>query len=250
MRIGKIEVKRRVWIGLLFALAVTGGWWEWTRAKPPAVTIATPPKRPLLRRIMDQGTGDKVMQERAQLFDPTPLFFPTEWNFGQSPLRNSIRRQPAQVFASFEPKLTFAEQNIKPYGTETFTAPEKMSDVLMQGNEAPFAGMGQIDVERPTLSERAGFLEVRGLIDGKTIISQALSGLILSRMDFDPMEFLVVVSSTGIIGEPVIVHWSSTDSAASGGGEEVEGFFRSYLVKTFRLGERLQPGRYRVLVGP
>ena len=251
MRIGKIEVKRRVWVGLLFALTVTGGWWEWTRAKPEVVAIATPSTQPILRRIPGKaGTGDQVMNERAQMFDPTPLFFPTEWNFGQGPLRNSIRRQPAQVFASFEPKLTFAEQNMKSYGTETSTAPEKLSDVLVQGNEAPFAGMEQIDVQRPALVERTGFLEVRGLVDGKAIISQALNGLTLPRLDFDPLEFLVAVSSAGIVGEPVIVHWSSTDSVAAGGSEEVEVFLRSYLVKTFRLGERLQPGRYRVLVGP
>lgn len=250
MRLGKIEVKRRVWVGLLFALAVTGGWWEWTRARPAAVVIATPPKQPFLLTGVGPGRGDPLMNERAQLFDPTPLFFPTEWNFGQSPLRDSIRRQPAQVFASFEPVLTFADQNMKSYGTEASVVPDKLTDVLVQGNEAPFAGMGQIDVQRPALAERAGFLEVKGLMDGKTIISQALAGLILPRLDFDPLEFLVVVSSSGIVGEPVVVHWSSSDSLAAGGSEEVEVFFRSYLVKTFRLGERLHPGRYRVLVGP
>jgi hypothetical protein len=51
-----------------------------------------------------------------------------------------------------------------------------------------------------------------------------------------------VVSSAGLIGDPILVTGS--------GWEEVDTFFRSYLVKTFRLGERLNPGRYRVLVGP
>lgn len=250
MRLGKYEVKRRVWVGLVFALIVTGGWWEWTRARPPAVTTPVSQKQPLVRIGSGRGMGDGVMNERAQLFDPIPLFFPTEWNFGQSPLRESIRRQPAQVFASFEPKLTFEDQNMKSYGTEDLVVPEKMTDVLAQGNEAPFAGMGQIDVRRPALAERTGFLEVRGLFDGKVVISQALAGLKLPRLDFDPLEFLVVVSSAGIVGEPVMVHWSSPDSVATGGSEEVEVFIRSYLVKTFRLGERLHPGRYRVLVGP
>lgn len=56
------------------------------------------------------------------------------------------------------------------------------------------------------------------------------------------MEFLAVVSSAGLIADPVLVNGS--------GWEEVDNFFRSYLVKSFRLGERLNPGRYRVLVGP
>jgi hypothetical protein len=60
------------------------------------------------------------------------------------------------------------------------------------------------------------------------------------------MEFLILVSNAGIVGEPVLMtgsRWEEVD-------EEVDAFFRSYLVKTFRLGERLSPGRYRVLVGP
>src|SRR5450759_3479730 len=99
MRIGKIEVKRRVWISLIFALAVTGVWWVWTRAKQQAVAAAAPVRQPFVRLAgAGTGAGDQVLRERAELFDPTPLFFPTEWNFGQRPLRESMRRQPGQVF--------------------------------------------------------------------------------------------------------------------------------------------------------
>ena len=56
------------------------------------------------------------------------------------------------------------------------------------------------------------------------------------------MEFLAVVSSGGVIGELVLTSGS--------GWEDVDTFFQSYLVKTFCLGERLNPGRYRILVGP
>ena len=40
MRIGKIEVKRRVWVGLGFAVVVTVGWWAWTRARTQAMSVA------------------------------------------------------------------------------------------------------------------------------------------------------------------------------------------------------------------
>jgi len=243
VRIGKIEVKRRVWVGLACAVAVTAVWWGWTQAKPSAMAVARQAPQPFVRLAgAGTATNDQVLRERADLFDPTPLFFPTEWNYGQRPLRESLRRQPGQIFGSFQPKWTFADQTLKSYGVEATPAPEKLSDVLAQGNEAPFAGIGHIDVSRSALPERVGFLEVRRFGSSEPIIEQTLRYLALPRLDHAPLEFLVVISSAGIVGEPVL--------ASGSGWEEVDGFFRSYIVKTFRLGERLNPGRYRVLVGP
>lgn len=241
MRIGKFEIKRRVWIGLAFALGVTGIWWNTARVKP-AVVLPAPAKTPFVR-LAGVGTGvsDRVLREQAELMDPTPLFFPTKWNFGQRPLGAGIRHQPGQVFDSFGEKITLGEQNIKTYGSEA-VVPEKLADVLVQGNEAPFAGMGQIDVPRSELEQRSGFLEVNDMKTGETVIGQSFNGISLPRMDFIPVEFLAVVSSAGLVGDLVLVSGS--------GREEIDGFFRAYLVKSFRLGERLRPGRYRVLVGP
>jgi hypothetical protein len=247
MRIGNLKVKRRVWIGALIAVAVTGAWGLWTRARRQVAAVAAPGRAPFVRLAgTGTGGGDRVMRERAELYDPTPLFFPTEWNFGQQPLPASLRRQPGQVFGSFEANYTFPEQNLKAYGTEELAVPEKLSDVLAQGNEDPFAGMGQVDVQRPALANRSGFLEVKGLAGGNTVIAEALGGLSLPRPDFGPLEYLVAVSSAGIVGEPIL----NIDSSWGEVDEKVDAFFRSYLVKTFRLGERLSPGRYRVLVGP
>ena len=243
MRSGKIKIKRRVWIGLLFAVSVTGAWWRWTRSNSQAGAVTAQPKQPFVRLVASgKGTDDQVLRERAELLDPTPLFFPTKWNYGQSPLRESMRRQPGQVFGSIEAKLTFDNQSMKPYGAEPSVAPEKLSDVLVQGNEAPLAGMGRIDVQRPALLERGSFVEVRGLMNGEVIIAQPLNGIVVPRPDYTPLEFLAVISSAGVVGDLILTSPS--------GWEEVDNFFRTYLVKSFRLGERLNPGRYRVLVGP
>ena len=50
----------------------------------------------------------------------------------------------------------------------------------------------------------------------------------------------------GIVGDPILMVGSEGEEM----DEKVDAFFRSFLVKSFRLGERLNPGRYRVLVGP
>lgn len=243
MRIGNIVVQRRVWVTLLCAAGTSGVWWGWTLRTSPALTALSEVKPPFVR-LAGVGTGaaDQVLRERADLFDPTPLFFPTEWNYGQRPLRDRLRRQPGQVFGSFEPVYTFTEQNMKSYGAETTPPPEKLSDILRQGNEAPFAGIGQIDAPRPALSERTGFIEVRRVAGEESIISEALKNGTPPRLDYAPLEFLVIVGSAGIIGEPVLTSGS--------GWEDVDAFFLTYLVKTFRLGERLSPGRYRIFVGP
>jgi hypothetical protein len=119
MRLGKMEVKRRAWIGLGCAVAVTGAWWGWTQSQLPAAGVAPPPRQPFVRLAgAGHATDNRVLRERAELFDPTPLFFPTEWNFGQQVFQETLRRQPGRIFGSFEPKLTFAEQSLKPYGAE------------------------------------------------------------------------------------------------------------------------------------
>lgn len=243
MRLGKIEVKRRVWIGLACAVATTGAWWGWKRSLPP-VPAVTAPVRPPFVRLVGAGIANdnRVLRERAELFDPTPLFFPTEWNYGQQPLPETLRRQPGRIFGSFEPKLTFADQSLKPYGAELAPPPEKLTDVLAQGNEAPFSGIGQIDVVTPPLSGRAGFLEIRVFGADKPVMEQALNIGSVPRMDYAPLEFLVVIGPAGLVGEPLL--------AIGSGWDEVDAFFRTYLVKIYRLGERLNPGRYRVLVGP
>jgi hypothetical protein len=242
VHLGKIEVKRRVWIALACAVGVTGAWWVWTRAKPPLITVAAPTKPPFIR-LTGAGvtTEDQALRERAELMDPTPLFFPTEWNYGQRPLSPRTLKQPGQVFTSFEPQLPLSEKGIELYGVEPAPAPEKLVDVLVQGNEAPLAGMGQIDAQRSTLPVRSGFLEIRGYLNSNLIIYEQLGGINPPRTDIAPVEFMVVVGNAGLIGEPVLTSGS--------GWDEVDNFFRNYLVKTYRLGERLYPGRYRVVVG-
>ena len=232
---------------MAFAIISTGGWLIWTRAKPQAAAVAAPKVRPFVQVSgAGQGSGDQVLRERADLFDPTPLFFPTEWNYGQRPLPVSVQRQPGQIFENFRANFTFREQDIKAYGVEVAPPLERVADALAQGNEAPFNGMGQIDQLRQPLPERTGFLEVRTLAESNIVLHQAFKDLKLPNAGFPPMEFMIAVSAAGMVGEPVLM----TGSKWEEGDEEADAFFRSYLVKTFRLAERLSPGRYRVLVGP
>ena len=243
MRLGKIDVKRRVWVVLGGAALVVGASWLWTVDRRSAVATAKPTPEAFIRLT---GSGDKsaesILRERANLLDPTPLFFPTEWNYGQRELPERLRRQPGQVFGSFDPKWNFPDQELKLTSGDTQQNRDKPADLLSQGNESPFAGMGQVDVPRQPLPERSAFVEVRGIRGGKLFIEQALVGVPVPRSDFQPVEFIVLVGAAGVVGEPLL--------AIGSGLDDVDGFFRTYLVKTLRLGERLNPGSYRVFIGP
>lgn len=243
MHIGKIEVKRRVWVCLLFAVAVTGMWWIWDRSKIPPVAMKPELKQPVVRLAnAGAGAGDEIMRERVKYLDPAPLFFPTEWNFAQGALREGLKRQPGQVFPGFEAQLVFGEQTINLHNSESTRVSGGLADVIGPGNESPFGGMGEVDIKPMILPERSGYLEVRRLSDGKTIVAQTLIGISISQADFAPLEFLVAISPAGLVGEPVLMNGSGLD--------EVDASLRTYLTKTFHLGERLSPGTYRVVIGP
>ena len=113
------SVKRRVWVGLIVACAGVGAWVVWNRVRPVSpLGDAQRPQAFVQLAGAGKAAGDQVLREKAELLDPTPLFFPTEWNYGQRTLPVSSLKQPGQVFGSVEPKLTVAEQNLEPYKVE------------------------------------------------------------------------------------------------------------------------------------
>jgi hypothetical protein len=236
------SLKRRVWVGLLAGVAGVGIWAFWSQQWAVAPATSPAAVQPFVQLAGAGGQRqDLLLRERAELFDPTPLFFPTVWNYGQQPVPESLRRQPGQVFGSFEAKQVVGDQDIAAYGIEAAPAPEKLADVLVQGNEAPFAGMGQLDLRTSTLPVRAGYLEIRRYGNSEDIVRQSLIGIQPPRADFAPVEFLVVAGPSGLIGDPILVSGS--------GWDEVDLFFRNYLLRSYYLGDRLAPGRYRVVIG-
>lgn len=188
------------------------------------------------------GSSDQVLRERAELFDPTPLFFPTDWNFGQTPVQVGLQRDSLEVFPAFEPQFVFPEQAAGLGVSTKASEMESLPEVLARGNPIPLAGLGAVDVLGAVLEPRAAYLEVRKFAGGKALLATELKELTLPRRDFAPMECLLVVAADGVVGDLIL--------ASSSGEEEIDSFFRNYLLKAFRIGERLAPGRYRVVIGP
>jgi hypothetical protein len=59
---------------------------------------------------------------------------------------------------------------------------------------------------------------------------------------WEPVEFQAVVNTSGLV-VPLVVTKSS-------GVEEVDAHFRNFLARSFRIGQRLPPGFYRITVAP
>ena len=196
---------------------------------------------------LEEGTSDRRLREQATIFDPTPLFLPTEWNTDQRPLPATVQRQPGQVFGTFAPNPVYGEAELAlPVGPER-SLPTSPVELLKEPSHDPFLGFDREDVRLPPLPPRQGLVEVRKAGTGEMMpgYPRKLEGIIVlpaGRTDWQPAEFLVTVTTAGLLGQPA--------NTASSDIEEVDAFFRDYLANTLRLGERLPPGMYRVVVGP
>lgn len=235
--------RRRISGAVLVIVLAGAGWWLWSaRVKvPPDGTSGWAPE-PFVQVAGSGGAAaDRVLQERAEFFDPSPMFLPTTRNAGHEALPQRLVVQPGQVFLDFPAKWRVAEANLPSYGSDAVTAPEGLADVMARASEAPFAGLGEAASPLRRVEPRVAFLEIKS-IQGSALIRTALQDAAVPRPDFAPLEFLATVSAAGLVVQPLLVVGSGVD--------EVDSFFRDYLSSGFRLGDKLAPGVYRIVIGP
>jgi hypothetical protein len=208
---------------------------------PP--TVAAGPRVSIVP--LDGPESDGGLGDEATFFDPTPLFLPTKWNTNQSPLPTAVQRQPGQVFADFEAKLIYGRAELVLPIAPAESTPQDPVDLLKTPSRDPFLGFGRADIPLTPLPSRTAVVEIREVGTGKLVPVPNLAGdvgLLASQAEWQPAEFLVCVTAEGLLGRPVVTVSSDV--------EDVDVFFRDYLENTVRLGERLAPGMYRVVVGP
>lgn len=217
--------------------------------QPPrfAAPAVAPASRPMeLRRIV---ATDVAPSEEAALRDLAPLFLPTVWNASGARMP---QREPEKTFFDRETeRFTFNEAgwnidlslvvtlNGKPVGAAD------PRDVLAADNPGDdLTGFGRSEAKFPKLAARGAVVEIVALGTGSNVLTLELPPEVRPPTDslWAPVEFLAGVDSAGLIAPLKLTTRS--------GVEEVDGYFRNYLARTFRLGERLTPGFYRVVVAP
>jgi hypothetical protein len=93
-----------------------------------------------------------------------------------------------------------------------------------------------------TLAPRAAYVEITDAETGRKVFSQPVKDAHPPASDWKPMEFMAAVDSAGLVGPPVLTQHSDV--------ADVDAYFGQYLSDTLRIGQRLNPGFYRVSVGP
>jgi hypothetical protein len=116
--------------------------------------------------------------------------------------------------------------------------------LVSEATAGSLLGFGRNSAEVQPLGQRGGFVEVHSAATGERVLAEPLAFDAKPPSDkaWSPLEFLARITAAGL-GAPLVVTTSS-------GVEEVDAHYRKFLAKTYRIGERLEPGFYRVIVAP
>lgn len=206
-------------------------------SRPAAASNSTP--RIIVKRV-------EAGSETVELFDKRPLFLPTEINGSDPALPASFRREPDHILQPIPAQYAFAEYEMKVALPEPIQTPTDAVQAMRVGDRPnPFFAFGRINFPYAPVSARLAQLEVLQAGTGRMVLSLPLSAGSeekLPAVDWQPLEMVVSVEAAGLVGEPTITSGS--------GFEEVDSYFRNFLLRQLHLGARLPPGFYTLHIGP
>ncbi|QYM79719.1 hypothetical protein K0B96_03610 [Horticoccus luteus] len=194
-----------------------------------------------LTRLQPGESG--ALEQQAVLGDPTPLFLPTDWNYGQGVLPQSVVREPGQQFRTFAPKFAYGEADLTLRLPLSVEIPASGVVALTTVMKNSLSGFGRSDGAAPDLAARAAYVEVCRMEDGARVWEAAVADAEPPGARFwQPAEFMVAVDAAGLIGPPV--------QTVRTGVDDVDRYLKRYLSAGVHIGARLTPGLYRVAIGP
>lgn len=213
---------------------------------PPAPSV---PPLELKRVTAENG----ALAEEALMRDLTPLFLPTERN---ASLARLPAREPGKTFLdAAAPHLGVAgadwriDEALPPVAKINDKPAGKVAPLdLLHPNETDLSlgGFGRTEVKVPALGTRGAIVDITNLRDGRRESSHEIKINVdvpsVAPKGWQPVEYTAAVGSAGLVGQLTLVTTSGID--------EVDSFLRIYLARTFRVGERLAPGFYRITVTP
>jgi hypothetical protein len=196
------------------------------------------------------GETEMLLKEEAELRDLRPLFLPTERNAALP----DPRLEPGRTFLDNETPAVSSpvaevhiDRDLPPVVTIEGTPLEKARPVdalVPDSTDMTAFGFGRAPVALKPFSPRGGFIEVNAAGNGRRALAEELPLNAKPRVDtpWAPIAFLAVVDPAGLASPLVVVVGSRV--------EEVDVHFRIFLTRDYRIGERLEPGFYRIVVAP
>lgn len=216
---------------------------------PPPLPAGQAEVRPTVK-IARPDASDALLKEEAELRDLRPLFLPTARN---ARLPDPKREPGRTMLDGVDLKSSWSESEVQlgddlpPVATiggasASQATPASAFDLETAGVGLP--GFGRRPVSLSAVGRSGQFLEVSRWSDGRRVQAEELGGAAspAAERPWNPVEFMAVVDRAGLVS-PLIV-------TAGSGIEEIDQHFRNHLTKTYRIGERLEPGTYRVVVAP
>jgi hypothetical protein len=187
------------------------------------------------------GLVDPVVIQGTMLRDPTPLFLPTEFNSSRKDYRP---REPGGGFSGYPAELTFSEAELALHLPPAAAVPSAPVDALAGDPPgAPFLGFGRTDMIVEPLAPRGAYVDIVDSGSGRSVFSRPLpDARPPSSAPWKPMEFMAAVDPAGLVGPLVLTVHSNV--------AEVDAYFARFLSEELRVGQRLEPGFYRICVGP
>jgi hypothetical protein len=177
----------------------------------------------------------------TMLLDPTPLFLPTEFNSSRI---DYVPKDLVGVEAGFPFKKTFSDSELELHLPPPNAVPQTPADALAGDPPgAPFLGFDRADLVTEPVEYRSAYVEIMEAGTGRSVLGMPVADAHPpSAVPWQPMEFLAAVDRAGLVG-PLVPTTRS-------GVADVDAYFGRYLADTLRVGQRLAPGFYRIIVGP
>lgn len=200
------------------------------------------PARVGIAELSAQENGG-LAQSELLLQDPTPLFLPTEYNSGRVVAAMTAERSPGTSFGSIPAKMLFGESDIGLALPEAVAIPDRALELVVKSDPR----VELTELARKTnaigrLPEREGYLQVLSMSTGAELWAQQVT---VGSWEFDleaPWEFILAVNQVGSISFPAVVN--------AGEGALIDLTQITDMLRGKHLGARLEPGIYRILLGP
>jgi hypothetical protein len=243
--------KGRWMLSLAVAILVMAAFIALVSVPPPPVPVpaGSDAVRPAVKIARPDDT-DTLLKEEAELRDLRPLFLPTERNaalpepklepgrtvLDSEALKPALPESEIQLGAALPPVATIGGRPARDAGAIDALGVDIAGDGLL--------GFGRRDATIAPLRPRGAFVEVTAWSDGRRVRAEDLpdDARPANERPWSPLELMAVVDRAGLSAPLVVTEGSRV--------EEVDLHFRNYLSNSYRIGDRLSPGVYRIVIAP